>query len=86
MIGAFAAHLWINRGGKNPYRGTRDIDLVIGVPDYDTYSAIRDKLAEEWGRVQGIHGRHTLILDNQLVLDLLPFDSYVTQRSGTDFT
>ena len=80
VVGAFASQLWLHEHNQQPYRGTRDVDFVIGVPTYGAYATLRDDLAANWPRVQGTRGGHTLILRGGLVLDLLPFEAYVDRR------
>lgn len=82
IIGAFATQFWYDQAGNIPYRGTRDIDIVIGVPDYDYYDTVLDKLTATQLKEAHKRGRHTLVLPDATVIDLLPFHDWSLERSG----
>lgn len=85
VIGAFASQLWLHEHESDTYRATRDIDFVVGVPDYISYTRLRDRLADLWPRVSSIRNGHTLILDDGVIIDLLPFEDYVLKHNSGNY-
>lgn len=86
VIGAFAQQLWYNEHGNHQYRGTRDIDFYVGVPNEASFERLMEYLEQTWSEALRRDGAHRIILKGGYHVDILPFTNYLVQRSGMDTT
>jgi predicted nucleotidyltransferase len=92
VVGAAARDLILEYGfGVDPLRATKDIDLAVKVPDWETYEQLMIGLASS-GRFATTKQQHRLMFDGALPVDIIPFgpiatpDTRITWPEDPDFT
>lgn len=77
-VGALARNIWYAENDLAP-RGTKDVDFGVYIPDFDTYSALKSKLIQDYQYLQPKENEFRLISSDNVPVDFLPFGEIESQ-------
>lgn len=74
LIGANARDVALYKAGQKPNRGTADIDFAVMVPDFESYSQLKERIKEKGFEDTNGNAPYRLFYpQSNTVIDLLPY-------------